>query len=203
MKAGTLILAATAVALFSALAIRLIFERQARHDTSELNYRHATDSTSVALSSVQQPRIVPVTPEPASANSSNFTATNTLAANSGSSSNVAKPTKEPLRDPIARVALTLVGTDPDAEDYWFAAINDLTLPANERQDLIEDLNEEGLPDPEHPTPDDLPLIFNRLALIETIAPDAADDVNADAFREAYKDLLNLAQLAMGGGEPVR
>ena len=93
--------------------------------------------------------------------------------------------------------------DPDAEDYWFAAINDLTLPANERQNLIEDLNEEGLSDPEHPTIDDLPLIFSRLELIETIAPDAADEVNADAFMEAYKDLLNLAELAMGGGEPVR
>jgi hypothetical protein len=111
--------------------------------------------------------------------------------------------KEPLQDPVAREALTLVGLDPEAEAYWFAAINDLSLPANERQDLIEDLNEEGLPDPKHPTFDDLPLIFNRLALIEAIGPDAADEVNRDAFIEAYKDLINLAELAMGGGEPVR
>ena len=126
---------------------------------------------------------------------------------SGSASNVAAATNsagdEPLQDPVARVALSLVGMDPDAEDYWFAAINDLSLPAHERQDLIEDLNEEGLSDPEHPTIDDLPLIFSRLELIETIAPDAADDVNAAAFMEAYKDLLNLAELAMGGGEPVK
>src|SRR5882724_918872 len=113
------------------------------------------------------------------------------------------PAKEPLQDPIARDALALVGFDPEAELYWFAAINDLSLPANERQDLIEDLNEEGLPDPKHPTPEDLPLILNRLALIEAVGPDAADEVNADAFVEAYKDLLNLAQLAMGGGEPVK
>ena len=106
-------------------------------------------------------------------------------------------------DPFARIALAFVGEDPDAEDYWFAAINDLSLPANERQDLIEDLNEEGLSDPEHPTIDDLPLIFSRLALIETIGPDAADEVNAAAFDEAYKDLLNLAALAMGGGQAVR
>lgn len=113
------------------------------------------------------------------------------------------PAKEPLQDPIARDALALVGSDPEAELYWVAAINDLSLPANERQDLIEDLNEEGLSDPKNPTIDDLPLIFNRLAIIETIGPDAADDVNADAFLEAYKDLLNLAQVAMGGGEPVK
>jgi hypothetical protein len=30
-----------------------------------------------------------------------------------------------------------------------------------------------------------------------------DPVNAAAFAEAYKDLLNLAALAMGAGEPVR
>lgn len=112
------------------------------------------------------------------------------------------PAREPLQDPIARDALALVGSDPEAELYWLEAINDLSLPANERQDLIEDLNEEGLPDPKHPTPEDLPLILNRLAIIEIVGPDAADEVNADAFIEAYKDLLNLAELAMGGGEPV-
>lgn len=111
--------------------------------------------------------------------------------------------KESPKDPIAREALTLVGLDPEAEAYWFEAINDMSLPPNERQDLIEDLNEEGLPDPKHPTLDDLPLILSRLELIEAIGPDAADEVNADAFDEAYKDLLNLAELAMGGGEPVK
>jgi len=30
-----------------------------------------------------------------------------------------------------------------------------------------------------------------------------DEVNAVALQEAYKDLVNLANVAMGGGEPVR
>lgn len=187
-----------AAAIIGAVAIRTMLERQ---PTSELN-QHQTDSNSSATSKVQQPRVVAITksnsvaafswstPKPSIQN----TPTNTAAA---------RPAEEPLQDPIARVALSLVGADPDAEDYWFAAINDLSLPANERQDLIEDLNEEGLSDPEHPTIEDLPLIFNRLALIETIGPDAADEVNAAAFDEAYKDLLNLAALAMGGGQAVR
>ncbi len=143
-------------------------------------------------------------PEPMSANAAVSASTsNPAIQNAPTNSSATRAAKEPLEDPIARVALTFVGVDPDAEDYWFAAINDLSLPANERQNLIEDLNEEGLSDPMHPTLDDLPLIFNRLALIETIEPDAADEVNADAFNEAYNDLLNLAQLAMGGGQPVR
>jgi hypothetical protein len=110
---------------------------------------------------------------------------------------------KPVTDPDARVALGWVGVDPEAEAYWEEAINDLSLPATERQDLIEDLNEDGLSDPKHPGPDDLPVILNRIQLIEQLAPYAADKVNDDAFAEAYKDLLNLAGLASGrGGEPV-
>jgi hypothetical protein len=114
----------------------------------------------------------------------------------GSSAVVAKqsagnPTKE-IADPLARAALSFVGADPEAEAYWYGAINDPKLSANERKDLIEDLNEDGLSDPRRPGPEDLPLILSRLALIEEAAPYAMDEVNADAFQEAYKDLVNLA-----------
>lgn len=110
--------------------------------------------------------------------------------------------KEPIQDPTARVALSFVGADPDAEAYWIGAINNPGLSAHERQDLIEDLNEDGLSDPRHPGPQDWPLIVSRIRLIEELAPYAVDQVNWDAFMEAYKDLLNLEQLAMGGGTPV-
>ena len=115
----------------------------------------------------------------------------------------AKKAKEPLKDPDARVALALVGADPDAEAYWFGAINDPNLPDHERQDLIEDLNEEGLSDPKNPSLNDLPLILRRLELIEALAPYAMDKVNLDAFEEAFKDLHNLAQLTVGAGQPVK
>jgi hypothetical protein len=84
-----------------------------------------------------------------------------------------------------------VGTDPDAEDVWFDAINDPDLPAEERSDLIEDLNEDGFDDPGNLTEEDLPLIESRIRIIEELAPDAMDEVNAEAFAEAYKDLLNM------------
>jgi hypothetical protein len=105
--------------------------------------------------------------------------------------------KEPIKDPLARVALAWVGADPEAEVYWVEAINDPSLPAKERQDLIEDLNEDGLSDPRHPTLDDLPLIVSRLEWIEALAPDAMDKVNADAFAEAYKDLSNMYNTLAG------
>jgi hypothetical protein len=96
-----------------------------------------------------------------------------------------------LAEPLARVALSFVGTDFIAEQVWASAINDPTVPPKERQDLIEDLNEDGFPDRHNVTPDDLPLIVNRLTLIEDMAPDAMDDVNAAAFTEAYKDLTKM------------
>jgi len=110
-------------------------------------------------------------------------------------------TDPPLADPMARVALGFVGADPLAEQYWLAAINDPRLSGHERQDLIEDLNEVGFADPHHPSPDELPLILNRLALIEALAPFAMDRVNADAFQEAYKDLTKMAGSLTGQTKP--
>jgi hypothetical protein len=109
------------------------------------------------------------------------------------------PAPEVLQDPVARVALGFVGADPDAEMYWLGAINNPSLSAQERQNLIEDLNEDGLSDPQNPTAEDLPLILNRIGLIEDVGWDAMDEVNADAFQEAYRDLVNLAIQAMGNG----
>jgi hypothetical protein len=93
--------------------------------------------------------------------------------------------------PEARVALTYVGSDEAATEIWRVAINDPSVPPTERQDLIEDLNEEGFADPHHITEEDLPLILSRLALIEDLAPDSIDEVNSAAFAEVHKDLANM------------
>jgi len=115
-----------------------------------------------------------------------------------------KQADPPPKDEIARAALSYVGIDPEADEYWIGAINNPELSAEERSNLIEDLNEDGLSDPKHPGPEDLPVILNRMTLIEELADNAMDKANADAFQEAYKDLVNLAGLASGqGGEPVR
>lgn len=102
-----------------------------------------------------------------------------------------KRPKPPAQDPGARAALSLVGADPTAEVVWASAINNPALPAQERQDLIEDLNEDGFSNKKHPTSADLPLIKARLSLIERLAPEAMDRTNAEAFAEARKDLADL------------
>jgi hypothetical protein len=104
---------------------------------------------------------------------------------------------EPLQDPVARDALSFVGADPDAEAYWLDAIYDTSLPDKEREDLMEDLNEDGLSDPKHPGPQDIPLILNRIALIEQIAP-TADPFMQEPLGEAYKDLNDML-----AGNPVQ
>jgi len=95
------------------------------------------------------------------------------------------------QDPTAREALSYVGADPGATAYWTTAINNPDLPARERKNLIEDLNEDGLSDPSNPGPEDLPLIMSRIRLIDQLAPSAMDQVNADAFAEARNDLVNM------------
>jgi hypothetical protein len=95
------------------------------------------------------------------------------------------------RNPIARRALAGVGSDPESERVWLEAINDPNLPVDERKDLIEDLNEDGISNPAKPTKRDLPLIKSRILLIEQLSPSAMDQNNAAAFKEAYKDLVNM------------
>lgn len=107
----------------------------------------------------------------------------------------------PARSAQAREALHLVGADSHADELWLATINDPRVSAKERQDLIEDLNEAGLVDPKHPTEEDLPLIVARILLIESISESPLDQTNANAFLEVYKDLLNLADVAMGQDVP--
>lgn len=91
-----------------------------------------------------------------------------------------------------RVALGSIGHNPEADEVWIQIINDPSLSAHARQDLIEDLNEDGLSDPRNPTLDDLPVIKYRIQLIEELEPYAMDKVNSDAFQEAHKDLVNMA-----------
>ena len=91
----------------------------------------------------------------------------------------------------ARAALAWIGRDPAADADYIQLINDPTVSANDRHNLIEDLNEDGFPDPDNPTLDDLPMIQYRIDLIDDQAPFAMDKTNADAFAEARKDLVNM------------
>jgi hypothetical protein len=95
------------------------------------------------------------------------------------------------KEPLARVALAYAGASDQANQLFQTAINDPNMSADARKNLIEDLNQDGLPNRKNLTAADLPLIQNRMSLIEQLAPSAMDQVNARAFQEAYKDLGNM------------
>lgn len=97
------------------------------------------------------------------------------------------------KEPLARLALNYVGADAQANEFYQKAINDMVLTKSHRANLIEDLNETGFRDPKNLTAQDLPLIQNRIALLEQLAPSATDPVNLAAFKEAYKDLINMRE----------
>jgi len=97
-----------------------------------------------------------------------------------------------VKEQRARVALGMIGYDTEADDVWIQLINDPSLSANARSNLIEDLNEDGFSYPDNPTLDELPVIEYRIELIEDLLPYAMDKVNSDAFQEAHKDLVNMA-----------
>ena len=112
----------------------------------------------------------------------------------------APPMGQPMAAPVAQAAVSLpdarealkhVGSDPKADAVWTRAINDPRIAAKDRQDLIEDLNETGFAHPGKPSADELPMIKARIALIDRLSPTAMDQTNADAFKEARKDLVAM------------
>jgi hypothetical protein len=116
--------------------------------------------------------------------------------NNGGSGNNAPRAPRPPPDRQARAALALIGYDPEAEQYWLAAINNPDLPANERKNLIEDLADAGLSSTRNPTPDDIQVMAYRLQLIEQLAQNPMDATNAKALTEAQKDLIKSADRAL-------
>jgi hypothetical protein len=111
-------------------------------------------------------------------------------------------TNAAAKEPLARTALNFVGADPQADEFYQRAINDHILTKSHRKNLIEDLNQDGFSDLKNLGAPDLPLVQNRIALIEQLAPSATDPVNIAAFKEAYKDLVNMRERILHPANPT-
>jgi hypothetical protein len=105
------------------------------------------------------------------------------------------------KGPLAQVALNYVGINEQADSLFFKAIDGTSLNRDTRRNLIEDLNQTGFADTKNLLPTDLPLIQKRLALIEASLPGTTDPVNAEAFKEARKDLLDMQARLMKQASP--
>ncbi|TAK96345.1 MAG: hypothetical protein EPO07_14640 [Verrucomicrobia bacterium] len=208
MKTKIILVPGLAVVIGLALAGWVVFKQSSSEKNAQANTAHvvAPEPPKNPIPPAVAPTTAPDTSSPAPTDNLSESALEKpkrdAAQNLAPQAAPTKKPKEPLHDPDARAAMSLVGVDRDAEAYWLGAIFDSSLPDQEREDLMEDLNEEGLSDTKRPGPQDFPLIMNRLAIIEEIVPQA-DEFMLRHLGEAYKDLLNLADISRGGGRPVQ
>jgi hypothetical protein len=213
MKRHSALLAVLAVVLIGAAIFVFVNRREANLQAAMAQHEAALARSHEQVGQVKEPGTAPTAPAPLLGDGSNHVpgAVPQPAVESAAAQVIVKTqvvaqveaaktnAEKVVQDPLSRVALSLVGVDPEAETYWFAAIMNPNLPTSERQDLVDDLNEEGLPDPKNPTVDDLPLLLNRLDILEELVPWI--DGNFE-WEEPRDDLLNLIARALGGGKPV-
>lgn len=187
MKKSELVLGLLIVAFGVGL---FVLNRQTADQTVQAQPQHAPPAvieTEVPLLSIAAPRLTPTTRTNAS--SSHLTQSQT---------NQSSSPENELQDPDPHDVLAMVGMNDEADQFWLNAIFDTSLSDKERGDLMEDLNEAGFDDPKNVTADDLPLILNRLELIDAVLPNA-DDFMTEHLTEAQKDLISM--LATASGQP--
>jgi hypothetical protein len=102
------------------------------------------------------------------------------------------------REPLARLALAYVGANQQAAELFHTALLDPALLPDQKRELVEDLNQDGLNSTKTPTAEDLRVISERYALTQAYLQQeyvVGDKVLNAAFREADKDLRNMLQRA--------
>jgi len=102
------------------------------------------------------------------------------------------------KEPLARVALAYVGANDQALELYHTAVLDPALKPDQRRELVEDLNTDGLSNKKNPSAADLQIIARRYELTQAYLQQdyvQNDKVLLAAFREADKDLRNLLQKA--------
>jgi len=107
-------------------------------------------------------------------------------------------TEQGSKEPLARVALAYVGANDQALEMYHAAVLDPSLQPDQKRELVEDLNQDGLSNRKTPTPEDLKIIANRYALTQAYLQQdyvQNDKVLNAAFNEADKDLRKLLEKA--------
>ena len=102
------------------------------------------------------------------------------------------------KEALGRLALNFVGANDQALELYHKITLDPSLKPDQRRQLVEDLNQDGLGNRRNPTPEDLKVIANRYALTQSYLQQ--DYVKNDktlnaAFLEANKDLGNMLERA--------
>ncbi len=116
------------------------------------------------------------------------------------------------KEPLARLALAFVGANQQAGELFHTAVLDPSLLPDQKRELVEDLNQDGLSNKKALTPEELKIVASRYALTQTYLQQdyvQNDKVLHAAFREADKDLRKMLEKAATAaanpllGQPVR
>lgn len=116
----------------------------------------------------------------------------------------ARVTEADGKEPSARVALAYVGANDQALELYHTAVLDPALKPDQRRELVEDLNTDGLSNKKNSSAADLEIIAKRYELTQAYLQQdyvQNDKVLNAAFREADKDLRNLLQKAAAAANP--
>ena len=108
------------------------------------------------------------------------------------------------KEPLARVALSYVGANPQALDLFHTAVLDPALLPDQKRNLVEDLNQDGISNRKAPTPEDLQVITKRYELTQAYLQQdyvQNDNLLNAAFREADKDLRKMLERAAANPPP--
>ncbi len=108
----------------------------------------------------------------------------------------ARVTDADSKESLARIALAYVGNSDQAVELFHAAVLDPALKPDQRRELVEDLNQDGLSNKKNFSAADLDIIAKRYELTQAYLKQ--DYVRTDktlnaAFREADKDLAKMLQ----------
>ncbi len=111
---------------------------------------------------------------------------------------VAQTYEDPKTNPdgkerLGRFALNFAGLNAQADNLWQKAIFDKVISVKDRNELIEDLNQDGFESTRNPTQRDLLLIRNRLALIARYRGQTDEPGITAGFDEVQRDLQRMLE----------
>jgi hypothetical protein len=91
------------------------------------------------------------------------------------------------KERLVQVALDFAGTDPQADNFFYAAMGDASLPADIRDNLAQDFADHGT-NPKNPSAQDIQVMQKRLAMLQQLQGETTDPKVLAGIMEGQKDL---------------
>lgn len=94
------------------------------------------------------------------------------------------------KERLVQVALDSAGRDQMADNFFYAAMGDTSLPADNRNNLAQDFADHGT-NPKNPSADDVQVMQKRLAMLQQLQGETTDPRVLSGILEGQKDLTKF------------